>query len=201
MLDFLEKAALVMIGSVFSLFLAAVIGKRLTAYWAERQKKREFELSLANSFYSSYGEFCAIWKYWNQSLEELSKDTNELKTIRTTLLDRACKAEGGLEAALLKIAAERVLSEAELADLGNLRQAYQVLRERIQEGVRITYGDSEHRDYLEFKRLATQFGVLLASKPAKREPAPEEAFAAFREITHNKYEPRWKQVGRKSSRY
>jgi hypothetical protein len=185
------------VGPVVSLGLAALIGYRLTAYWAERQKKREFELALANSFYSSYGEFCAVWKYWNQSLKELPEGSDELNNRRTALLDRACKAEGGLEAALLKVASERVLTMTELNDLGNLRQVYQVLRERIQNSDRITYEASDHRDYLEFKRLATQFGVLLASKPVKQGPAPEEAYAAFQEITNNKYEQRWKQAGRK----
>src|SRR5262249_31112144 len=68
MLDFLEKAVLNTIGPAVTLLLAAVIGQRLSAYWTERQKRREFELSLANSFYSSYGEFFAVWKDWNRSL-------------------------------------------------------------------------------------------------------------------------------------
>lgn len=192
----LEKVLLATVGPVVSLGLAALIGYPLTAYWAERQKRREFELALANSFYSSYGEFCAVWKYWNQSLEELPKGSDELNSRRTALLDRACKAEVGLEAALVKVASERVLTMTELSDLGNLWQANQVLRERIQNSDRITYGASEHPDYLEFKRLATQFGVLLASNPVKRGPAPEEAYAAFQEITNNKNELRWKQAGR-----
>jgi hypothetical protein len=196
MRDFFERALLNTIGPVISLVLAAVIGQRLGAYWAERQKRREFELSLANAFYQSYGEFCSVWKYWNQSLSDLPKDSEELKSRRDSLLDRASTAEGGLEAALLKVASERVLDESEQADLGNLRQAYQVLRERIREGVSISYGVSSHPDYLEFKRLATRFGVLLASQRSRKAPTPEQAYLAFREITDNKHAARWLRAKR-----
>ena len=57
MFDFLEKAALNTIGPAVSLLLAAIIGQRISAKWAERQKKREHELALANAFYTSFGEF------------------------------------------------------------------------------------------------------------------------------------------------
>jgi hypothetical protein len=195
-LDFLWQASLNSVGPVVTMVLAAVIGQRLSSSWAERQKRRELEFALANSFYTGYGEFCSIWKYWNQSLRELAdRDPNELKKRREALLDRACRAEGAMEAVLLKIAAERVLDQSQKADLGNLRQAYQVLRERIEQGIKISYGVSQHPDYLEFKRLATLLGVLLTQQSARR-PTPQEAFSAFETITHNSYEYRWRQAGK-----
>jgi hypothetical protein len=190
--SFLERLILNLVGPVSTVALAAVIGQRLSARWAERQKRRELELALANSFYASYGEFCAIWKLWNRVVTEGLDSMNE---VRRDLLDRACKAEGTLEAVLLKIAAERHLNPDQQKDLGNLRQAYQVLRERIEERITISYGYSDHPDYLEFKRLATLIGVLLA-KPNPLAPSPQEAFEAFREITHNRHEPRWRRAGR-----
>jgi hypothetical protein len=54
---------------LLSLGLAAVAGHRLSNKWDERRKRRELELALVNGFYHSYGEFCAVWKYWNQSLD------------------------------------------------------------------------------------------------------------------------------------
>ena len=99
-----------------------------------------------------------------------------------------------MEAALLKVAAERVLKKSLQKDLGRLRQAYQVLRERIQAGVGISYGRCDDPDYLEFKRLATLFGVLLVSRSGKKTPTRAEAYEAFREITHNKHEKRWKRL-------
>ncbi|WP_417914026.1 hypothetical protein [Candidatus Electronema sp. JM] len=198
MLDFLEKVILNTVGPAVSLVLAALIGQRISAKWAERQKKREHELALVNTFYSSYGEFCAIWKDWNHTLMEGESSPDELKTRRQELRERACRAEGALESVLLKIAAERILTQHERVDLGNLRQAYQVLRERIEERVRISYGASDHPDYLEFKRLATLLGVMLAQHSV-REPSAIEAFESFREITDNRPESRWKRMGRSRS--
>jgi len=190
------KAILSLAVAIVTLGLTWLVGNRVTAFWSERQKRRELELALANSFYSHYGEFRAVWRLWNWSLKKLASDKDAFSKARSELLDRACRAEGGMEAALLKVASERVLDDTARQNLGNLRQAFQVLRERIEEGIPVSYGASEHEDYLEFKRLATWFGTLLAARPAKRVPDPTDAYKAFREITHNKYEPRWKKVGR-----
>lgn len=190
------KALLNFVVTVSSLMLTWFIGNRVAMHWAERQKRRELELALANTFYTYYGEFRGVWRLWNQSLEDLSPDSEGWKKTRENLLDRASRAEGGLEASLLKVASERVLTKDEQADLGELRQAFQVLCERIQEGVPVSYGSSKHPDYVEFKRLATRFGTLLASRPARRRPTPKEAFEAFLEITANYHESRWKRAGK-----
>ena len=184
----------VVVASIIAV-LTTLVGAFLSAHWTKLQKRRELALALANAFYASYGEFCAIWKYWNRLLEDLHAGLQDPKDYRDSLLDRASKAEGGLESALLKVAAERKLDKEAQANLGNLRQAYQVLRERIQTGEKISYGSSDHPDYVEFKRLVTWIGVLLASH-STAQPTAEEARAAFLEITDNKYESRWKQVGR-----
>ena len=193
-----QKALLSLAVTVIGLGLTWLIGSRIAAHWDERKKRRELELSLANNFYLQYGEFCAIWKFWNQSLNELTKKSDEYKKRRNDLLDRASRAEGGLEAALLKVASERILDVTTQVDLGNLRQAFQVLRERIEEGIPISYGSSDHPDYLEFKRLATRFGILLASQSSKNMPNQKQAITAFHEITHNKYESRWKKAGKEN---
>ena len=46
--------------------LAITIGAFLTArYWSAWQKRRELQLTAADTFYKLYGEFFAIWKLWN----------------------------------------------------------------------------------------------------------------------------------------
>lgn len=97
---------------------------------------------------------------------------------------------------LLKVASERRLLPEEQKNLGNLRQAFQVLHERIREEEPVSYGASEDPDYLEFKRLSTWLGTVLASATEWQPPSADAAYQAFREITHNKYEPRWKAAGR-----
>ena len=88
-MEFIEKAALSTIGPLVSIVLAAVVGQRLSAYWGERQKRRELELSLAANFYASYGEFCAIWKDWNESLRSLIHLPDRMADRRVVLRDRA----------------------------------------------------------------------------------------------------------------
>jgi hypothetical protein len=195
MLSFSEAIFVATVAPLLSLGLAALIGHRLSATWAERQKKRELELALAGSFYSSYGHFCSIWKEWNFYHTEIKGLNDALfEEKRLQLLEMACRAEGEMEAVLLKIASERVLSNAEAANLGELRQAYQVARERIEEYKKISYGRSGHNDYLEFKRLATFLGTLLAQSAARR-PNEVEAYESFKEITDNRHEARWRNAG------
>lgn len=194
--DLAEKIMIAMIAPVLTIMLAWMVGQRMSAAWGEKQKRRELELALAESFYSSYGEFCALWKEWNWYCDHFrDAPTDVFSSRQLALLERACRAEGAMEAVLLKIAAERTLTPDERVDLGNLRQAFQVLRERIQEATRISYGSSEHEDYLEFKRLATFIGNLLASRRGAL-PTHKEAYESFREITNNKHEPRWHLAGR-----
>ena len=116
----LLQFALLLVGFV----LTVGVGHWVASYWAERQKRRELELALANNFYNHYGEFRAVWRQWNMLLNELPKGSDELNKAREGLHDRASRAEGGLESVLLKIASERVLDETAQANLGNLRQAF-----------------------------------------------------------------------------
>jgi hypothetical protein len=194
--EFAEKLVVALAGPMMTLLLAAIVGQRISAWWSERQKRRELELALANSFYSGYGEFCAIWKEWNWNFSEMRTRPDELTRSQAALHERACRAEGAIEAVLLKIAAERRLSLGEAAELGSLRQSFQVLRERIQANKPISYGSSDHPDYLEFKRLATLVGNLLAARSG-RLPTATEAFDSFREITDNRHEARWVHVGQR----
>lgn len=204
--EFLEKACELLQGvaswsgaPITTFILAALFGHRIAAIWAERQKKRELELALANSFYASYGEFSAVWKDWNYTLHEQEPLGEEFQKRRQALRERACRAEGAIEAALLKIAAERFLDLTTQGSLGVLRQAFKALRRNIEAGVKVSYDSCEHRQYLEFKRLATLVGVLLA-KSGDRQPTEKEAKDSFIEITHNKHEITWKELAKRTSK-
>jgi hypothetical protein len=189
-----EKLAVAATGPVISAIAALAVGTWLTGKWTERQKKRELELDMANRFYSSYGAFRAIWREWNYYWEF---ERDQLATKKAALFARACEAEGALEAVFLKLSSERRLSREDLATLGNLRQAYQVLRERIRDDEFIDYGSTQQSDYLEFKRLATYLGSLIMNASSKETADAGRAFQNFREITSNKYEARWRRAARK----
>ena len=109
--------------------------------------------------------------------------------------------EGALEATLLKAASEIVLLPEEQETLGQLRQAFGVVRYCIKHRKEVPYYSSHNRMYLELKHLSTEFGLLLA-KPLTRSrvsifanvpmPTPEQARNAWEEITHNRHEEKWK---------
>jgi hypothetical protein len=106
-----------------------------------------------------------------------------------------------MEAVLLKISAEKYLKYKEQDELGNLRQAYQVLRERMEAGKSISYGYAKDPHYLEFKRLATFIGTLLVQKRATfidNHPDPTAAKMSFWEITDNKHEIKWREAAKRS---
>jgi hypothetical protein len=189
-----EEALLTLGVNVVTVGVGWLVGQRVISYWTVRQKRKELQIQLAGDFYRSYGTFRTVWKAWNDALDRA--ETGKLAPdVHREYLRRAVEAEGAFEATLLKVTAERQLAEEEQAQLGNIRQAFQVLHERIRDGLRVSYGSSQHPDYIEFKRLATWFGTLLASPGEWRDPTANDAFLAFKEITDNKYEPRWRKAG------
>ena len=52
--------------------LAAVwlFGHRVSVHWNLRQKQRELDLAAVQQFYSTYGEFFAVWKLWSSFPQE-----------------------------------------------------------------------------------------------------------------------------------
>jgi hypothetical protein len=70
--EFTQKIIVACIGPIVTLGLAAFVGNWLSAGWAEKQKYRELELALANSFYALFGEFRSVWLEWNYYLERVA---------------------------------------------------------------------------------------------------------------------------------
>jgi len=167
------------------------VGQRLATYWAIQQKRKELELAAANNFYRQYGEFFAIWKLWNYAREEKQQTDR-----RAELLNRAATMEAGLEAGFVRVTSERKLTTNECRDLGALRQRFQFLRESIRDDKKIPWHGSNNSEYLDFKRLATRFGNLLASDSSSSVPTAQEAADAFKSITDNGHESDFKNVAR-----
>jgi hypothetical protein len=176
--------------AIVGVIVAALLGQRVAAYWATRQKRRELAITAANEFYRLYGEFFAIWKLWNFALKS-GRDPEQATARRWELLERATAAEAGVEAALVRLSVERRLDEGQLAAAARFRQGYQTLREAIRSGEPIRWGYSEHPEYVAFKRLATEVANLISSAERGRTPTAAEAQAALIEITANKWEADW----------
>src|SRR4051812_33615839 len=87
-------------------------------------KAVELELSAANELYRLYGEFFAVWKLWNYHKLKISRSQGvevasereapaaaQNDDIRWDLMKRAALVDAGVEALLVKVTSERVLTE------------------------------------------------------------------------------------------
>jgi len=185
-LGFLEKGVVAAVGPTATVLLAGFLGQRFSAMWSYRQKRRELEMALANSFYTSYGDFISVWKQWNWCKKTITNKSDLLEK-QIELHAMASSVEGNIESVLLKISSERILSDEDLDRLGVLRQSFQFLRENIQKGESVSYGYASDPGYIKFKELSTFVGNLLAAKSTDL-PSHAEAFKAFVEITDNRHE-------------
>ncbi|MEA2760222.1 MAG: hypothetical protein QOH65_2835 [Methylobacteriaceae bacterium] len=175
-----------------TLLAAGLVGHGLTAKWAERQKRREMVLTATNDFYKLYGEFFAVWKLWNYSLQQ--SGTSDFDERRWKLLERASAAEASMETAMVKLVSERILTGDEITMLACFRQAYQCLRQAIKNGHKLNWYFDEYPQYLAFKRLATGVSKLVSTGDQTSPPDITEAQNALRTITSNRWEHTWLAV-------
>jgi hypothetical protein len=183
----LVNAALSLAVATITLGLGWLVGQRLTYRWNIRQKRREAQMSIAQQFYSAYGEFFALWKLWNR----LDPDAASFEERRWELHKRAAAAEACIESILVKLSSELRLDQDQIATLGCFRQGFQTIRQVIQTGVHLPWSFSEHPQYAAFKTLASRMGTLLASNWPEQLPTTELAASQFRRITANYWEEVW----------
>lgn len=176
---FLEvfKAAL----SSILLIVTWLLGQRIIAYWDDRKKRNEMDIAAGHRFFELYGEFKAINRLWNifcnnthPKLMEGNRAKGdkvitipEANEVRWELLKRAAAAESGVESLVLKLAAERELSEERLETLGLFRQAYQKLREAIRVDKQLGWGRGCPQ-YQLFNDLAAEFAQMLSLDATRR---------------------------------
>jgi hypothetical protein len=178
------------IGPVLTVGLAWLVGYRLTTFWNIRQKLAELNLAAATQFYQLYGEFFAVWKLWNylkgqRGMPILVKSADEA---RWDLLQRACSAEAGVEAILVKLAIDPSLTNSDIEDLGRFRQAYQSLRQAIRDDTPISWNSSSAPEYRTFKALACKVACILTSATSKDMTTAQQTLDT---ITSNRWEHRW----------
>ncbi len=195
----LFKSSLTLATSLLTLGLAWFVGNRISVRWAIRQKQREAYLSIASDFYRLYGEFFAIWKAWNYFKKHQGKAEATDRFPKEThwqILNRACAAEAGVEAILVRVCSERHLSPEDTVALGRFRQAYQRLREQVKNDEELAWAWSEHPEYLTFKELGAYVATILARRDDGDPPTRKEAYGRLCEVTSNKWENNWVSDGR-----
>lgn len=177
--------------------LAVWVGKRVSHLWAVRQKQREIELTALNEVYRLYGEFISLRRLWNQYKKPGYPHLRPPADSSWQFLERAADLEARMEAVLIKVAAERTLCNCKGADidrLGLLRQAFQSLRQRIRDNEPVSWGYSDHEEYVELKSQASRLAAMLLSDAPSARPSAKIALKQIMDITDNRHEKRWQEV-------
>jgi hypothetical protein len=157
----LIRAGLTAIIAVGTLLIGYLVGNRLSAEWAIRQKRRELELDAANQFHELYGELFALTKLAQNLLPSAKDDA------RQELYERVCNMEGHMEALYLKLALkqafEQVLKSEDVKQLREFRLAFQELRQHMKSNKPLIYGGTDTLARRELKRLACVVALKLTS--------------------------------------
>lgn len=202
--DFGREVFLEVIKTVLSLGLLVVGwlgGQNIIAYWDFRKKRNETDIVNAQRFFELYGEFKAIirlWRVFYNNTHPAQGASNgipipEPVATRWELLKRAADAESGIESLILKLTAERKLSDEQMEALGLFRQAYQKLRESIRAD-RLLHWTYDSSEYVLFNELATTVArmisldkaptlELIPLDPGQEHPTPEAARDNLQVIT------------------
>lgn len=178
-----------LIGPVVAVGLAWLVGNRLSAEWALRQRRREHSLASVAEFYRLYGEFFALWKLCNYAFRDADHEMGD--DTLWDLMRRAAALEANGEAILLRIASELTLSDDDIKTLGLFRQGVQLLRQSIVKQRILGWSSSEHREYQAFKGLSVGVAALAAKVGGGTAPPLDKAQRQLREITHNKWSKEW----------
>jgi hypothetical protein len=176
--------------------LGVVVARVFTRRWQDAQARRDRDLAGVVDFYRAYAEFFATWKVWNTYQPDRHPDLklNQLGDgQRFDLLQAASRAEAGIEFMLLRIAAERSLSNEEAAALWCLRTAAKELRYAMRNKHALNWWRtprSAHQPgydaYQAFKSLSSFLARLLVDSEGRRElPSRRDARERHSEITGN----------------
>ncbi|MGO9960803.1 MAG: hypothetical protein ACLP50_33305 [Solirubrobacteraceae bacterium] len=202
----LQGVLVAIVAALASAALAYGIGVRVTDRWDERKRRREADLAALVEFYRLYGDFFKIWKLWN--IHKLhTKKVTAPALIQWELLQRAADVEGGFEAFLVKLVAERRFDQDEIDRLGCFREGYQTLRETIREDKALGWWSSSWHgsdprcrptdryvgflQYRSFKALAEHFAVQLSNYGERNQASGDDAISTLLAATRRQKYKKW----------
>jgi hypothetical protein len=184
------KTVMPLLIAVVTLTGGWIIGTRVTDRWDRIRKQRELDLAALTLFYQVYGEFIAIWKAWGAA-KRYSDTVSPPEDVRWKLLERAVALEGSLEALLIKLAAERPLTDKDIDILAGLRQAYKSLRKEIRSDESSNWASRSNPEYDALKGCATYVNSLLTMRPPTDRPEVTNSSNAFKRISDKAYQGNW----------
>jgi len=169
--------------SALLLLLTWLVGQKIIARWDLIKKQRELDIAVARDFQKLYGEFKEVSRLWRIYSYKGDKPNITLPdSIAAELVQRAAAAEGGVEAIIMKLATERVLTADDIRTLGLFRQAYQKLREAIRDSQKFEWTHNT-REYHLYNEMATKVARMVSAGDAKTQEDAAAAEETLRKIT------------------
>lgn len=192
------------IGPIAAVGVAGAVGHQLSLNWAIKQKRREQGLAAKNQFYELYGDFFALMKFCNFVFRDHKEKIALEKGEWLKLVERITSLEAKSEALVMRLASEvdlikRKDGERKLLDLGQFRQAIQLMRIQATQGKVIGWNSSEHPQYVRFKELSTSVADLVRMVGVAKEPNAETASQQLLFVTNNRRHHEWRKIGRPGS--
>jgi hypothetical protein len=184
-----EKALLGVIPVLAGVLATGLVGSGLGYWWNVQLKRREADLTTIRAFHDLYGEFFAVWKLWNYYVEDIGPE-HFPDASRWKLLERACAAEGRMEAILIDLSSKYHSDRSSLEKLGRFRQVYQQLRETIRSNKALNWNWSEHPTYMAFKCLAPVVAYMTRGR-RKDDHFYDTQIEAWLYVTDNRHERFW----------
>ena len=160
------------------------VGQRIVNFWDLKKKRQELDIATATQFHRLYGEFKEMSRLWNVFRYTEAPRTKIAfpDTFRLELLKRAAAAEGGVEAIVVKLSAERFLTTEDIRTLGLFRQGYQRLREAIRDDKDLGW-THRSREFKLLNDLASKTACIISSTTPKNHPKPHEASTMLQNVT------------------
>jgi hypothetical protein len=158
-----------------------IIGQRVIAYWDTRKKRQEFDISTSAQFQQIYGEAKQINRLWRIYVKKRDQNGYSEGLVKD-LLQRAVVVESKMESIVVKLSTERLLSDREIESLGLVRQAFQELRENIDDDKELTFIGSKP-GYTFFQFLVCEVACIISSGKHSSKITPARAKHNLREIT------------------
>jgi hypothetical protein len=180
--------------AIFWPVAVAVVGGLLSLLWDWIKRRRESDIESREAFYTAYAEFFTTWKLWDAYKNH--QCASAPSDVQWRLLEKAEDAEASFEALLVKLTAERKLSESDCRELSAFRQAHQTLREKIRSDKALDWwtirGEKPglgHCQYSAFKALSGHVAALIVRRPRRfwivprRRPSAGEATVSLLRAT------------------
>lgn len=184
-MDFEEQLSIEIIRGGFSvclLYLTWYGGQRILAQWELRKQNKALDFQIAQRFQELIGEWKAIWRAWKVLKTNAGSRVMETPpTARWELLDRAAKAEGSVEAIILRLAVERDLYDHERERLGLFRQYYQQLRQGIRDDRTIDWQRHDPEYWLSHE-LAIYVAEIISREPPQTPLSTTDAIRQLKDI-------------------